>query len=385
MIPAHGGRLVNRLVDASDCEALRSHASSLPTIRLNNRETSDLALIAIGAMSPLEGFMRRDEYESVLDHMRLPSRLPWALPVTLSLKTPELRAMRAPYIAALASPEGAVVGLMSIDEVYTVDHEREAGLALLSTDPAHPGVQYLKTITNTYAGGRVRMLDRPVHPPFQSHDLLPRETRVLFKEKGWERVCAFQTRNPIHRAHEYLIKCALEMVDGFLIHPAMGETKSDDIPAEVRMECYQMLIKHYFPAAHVALSIFPYAMRYAGPREAIHHALLRQNYGCTHFIVGRDHAGVGNYYGTYDAQKIFDKFEPGEIGITPIMFEHSFYCRKCEAMASQKTCAHTTADRVFLSGTKVRDMLAAGERLPGEFTRSEVSAILERFYSPSKA
>lgn len=384
MIPAHGGRLINRLAQASDRDALRSHAASLPKIQLNNREMSDLTLIAVGAMSPLEGFMVRDEYEHVLDSMHLPSGLAWALPVTLSLKDDALANAPAPFVAALVSPEGETVGVMTVDEVYTVDHASEAKRALGTDDAAHPGVQYLGTISNTYAGGKVTLIDRPVHAPFESHDLLPAETRALFAEKGWEKVCAFQTRNPIHRAHEYLIKCALEMVDGFLIHPAMGETKEGDIPADVRMECYLTLIENYFPPKHIALSIFPYAMRYAGPREAIHHALLRRNYGCTHFIVGRDHAGVGNYYGTYDAQHIFSRFEPGEIGIEPVMFEHSFYCHKCGGMGSQKTCAHTADDRVFLSGTKVREMLAAGTSLPGEFTRAEVSAILARYYAPAQ-
>jgi len=380
MIDPHGGRLVNRL--AADGDALRKAAAELPVIELNNREMSDLTLIANGAMSPLEGFMRQDEYEHVLDHMRLPTGLPWALPVTLSVKSDDVAEMKPPFMVALRSPSGETAGVMTVEDVYKVDHESEAQRALLTTDPAHPGVQYLERISSTYAGGKVWILERPKHAPFEDHDLDPAQTRAMFAEKGWERIVAFQTRNPIHRAHEYLIKCALEMVDGALIHPAMGETKAGDIPAEVRMECYHALLDNYFPADHVALSIFPYAMRYAGPREAIHHAILRQNYGCTHFIVGRDHAGVGDYYGTYDAQKIFGNFEPGELGITPIMFEHSFYCRKTDGMASQKTTTSTREERVFLSGTKVREMLDAGEALPNEFTRSEVSAILEAFYGP---
>jgi len=383
MIPQpHGGRLIERIADPSDREALRSRADGLPTISLNNREMSDLTLIGIGAMSPLEGFMRRDEYEHVLDHMRLPSGLPWSLPVTLSVDSKEVASRRPPFVAALASPDGNVVGLMTVEDVYTVDHESEARRALSTDDAAHPGVQYLRSTANTYAGGKVTLFDRPSNPPFESHDLSPSQTRALFDERGWRKVCAFQTRNPIHRAHEYLVKCALEMVDGFLIHPAMGETKAGDIPAEVRMECYLALLDNYFSREHVALSVFPYAMRYAGPREAVHHALLRKNYGCSHFIVGRDHAGVGDYYGTYDAQRIFEGFDPGELGIEPIFFEHSFYCRRCGAMASQKTCAHGNAERVFLSGTKVREMLASGEKLPVEFTRREVAEILERHYAP---
>jgi len=293
MIDPHGGRLVNRLAADKDSQALRKAASEMPVMELNNREMSDLTLIANGAMSPLEGFMRSDQYESVLDNMRLPGGAAWALPVTLSVKSDELAEMTPPFMAALRSPSGETAGVMSVEEIYKVDHESEAQRALLTTDSAHPGVQYLERISRTYAGGKVWMLERPTHAPFQDFDLDPAQTRALFKDKGWERVVAFQTRNPIHRAHEYLIKCALEMVDGALIHPAMGETKAGDIPAEVRMECYRALLDNYFPTEHVALSIFPYAMRYAGPREAIHHAILRQNYGCTHFIVGQDHAGPG--------------------------------------------------------------------------------------------
>lgn len=385
MIAPHGGRLVNRLATPDDASRLRTAAASMPAISLNAREMSDLTLIANGAMSPLEGFMIRDEYESVLDNMRLPSGLPWPLPVTLSIKDDTTRKLTAPYAAALVSPAGDIVGVMMVEETYEIDRESEAERALGTTDAAHPGVQHLEKSANVYAGGRVTLLERPTHSPFESHDLDPAQTRTLFESRGWERVCGFQTRNPIHRAHEYLVKCALEMADGFLIHPAMGETKSDDIPAEVRMECYLALAENYFSPEHVALSIFPYAMRYAGPREAILHALLRKNYGCSHFIVGRDHAGVGKYYGTYDAQHIFAKFEHGEIGITPVFFEHSFYCQKCQGMASQKTCAHGSDSRVFLSGTKVREMLANGEKLPDEFTRREVAEILERFYAPSEA
>jgi sulfate adenylyltransferase len=334
-------------------------------------------------MSPLEGFMRRDEYESVLDRMRLPSGLPWSLPVTLGVSSPSLRGRRAPFTAALKS-EGQIVGVILVEDVYTPDKAREARAALLTDDTKHPGVQYLQSTGDTYLGGKVWMIERSKAGPFEAHERDPRETRALFEEKKWERVCAFQTRNPIHRAHEYLIKCALETVDGFLIHPAMGETKSDDVPAAARMECYLALTQNYFPASHVSLSVFPYAMRYAGPREAILHALLRKNYGSSHFIVGRDHAGVGNYYGTYDAQRIFSQFEPGELGITPIFFEHSFYCRRCGGMASEKTCPHAAAERVTLSGTKVRELLAAGTPLPEEFTRREVSDILERHYTEAR-
>jgi sulfate adenylyltransferase len=385
MISPHGGTLVSRVIPSSERSAAAAYARTLPVIDMTAREASDLLLIAIGAMSPLEGFMGRDAYESVLTGMRLPSGVVWSLPVTLSVSDPAIAQRATPFAAALRTTDGEIAGIMSVEELYRPDKTREAALALGTADEAHPGVQYLKSTGATYAGGKVWLLERAKAGPFADRELDPAETRALFAEKKWQRVCAFQTRNPIHRAHEYLIKCALEIVDGFLIHPAMGETKSDDVPASARMDCYLALMEYYFPAANVALAAFPYAMRYAGPREAILHALIRQNYGCTHFIVGRDHAGVGNYYGTYDAQKLFGTFPPGEIGITPIMFEHSFYCRRCGGMASQKTCPHGNADRVVLSGTKVREMLQNGDALPEEFTRPEIAAILQKHYAVNRA
>jgi sulfate adenylyltransferase len=385
MISPHGGTLVSRIVPREERDALQAYARTLPVIDMNPREASDLLLIAIGAMSPLEGFMGRDAYESVLARMRLPSGEVWSLPVTIAVNDASIARRATPFAAALRTPEGDIAGVMSVEELFRPDKNREAMLALGTNDEAHPGVQYLKSTGATYAGGKVWMIERVKGGPFADRELDPAETRALFVEKKWERVCAFQTRNPIHRAHEYLIKCALEIVDGFLIHPAMGETKSDDVPATARMDCYLALIEHYFPSGNVALAAFPYAMRYAGPREAILHALIRQNYGCTHFIVGRDHAGVGNYYGTYDAQKLFGTFAPGDIAITPIMFEHSFYCRRCGGMASQKTCPHGAADRVALSGTRVREMLVNGNALPEEFTRPEIAAILQKHYALNRA
>jgi sulfate adenylyltransferase len=385
MIAPHGGTLVSRVLAASARDAARERALALPVIDMNAREASDLVLIAVGAMSPLQGFMGREAYRSVLDHMRLPSGPLWPLPVTLAVSAPDVLSLSPPFDAALRTRRGEVVGIITVEELYAPERDHEALRALGTSDAAHPGVQYLQSTGERYAGGPVWLFERVKDGPFARYELDPAETRALFAARKWERVCAFQTRNPIHRAHEYLIKCALETVDGFLIHPAMGETKSDDVPAGARMECYLALVQHYFPAAHVALSTFPYAMRYAGPREAVLHALIRRNYGCTHFIVGRDHAGVGNYYGTYDAQKIFSTFAPDEVGITPVLFEHSFYCRRCGGMASAKTCPHAADDRVVLSGTRVREMLAGGEPLPPEFTRREVAEILRRHYDGTRS
>jgi sulfate adenylyltransferase len=385
MISPHGGTLVSRLASREQRDEMRAYARTLPVIDMNAREASDFLLMSIGAMSPLDGFMNEAEYASVLERMRLPSGTVWSLPVTLSVTDETLARRTTPFAAALRSPDGEITGVMSVETLFRPDKEEEARLALGTNDDAHPGVQYLRSTGSTYAGGKIWMIERRKNGPFAAHELDPAETRALFARNQWEKVCAFQTRNPIHRAHEYLIKCALEMVDGFLIHPAMGETKSDDVPASARMDCYLALLANYFPAGDVALAAFPYAMRYAGPREAILHALIRQNYGCTHFIVGRDHAGVGSYYGTYDAQRIFASFAPGEIAITPVMFEHSFYCRRCGGMASTKTCPHGAADRVALSGTKVREMLMNGDSLPEEFTRPEIADILHRHYARARA
>ncbi|HRX27723.1 MAG TPA: sulfate adenylyltransferase, partial [Aminivibrio sp.] len=328
-------------------------------LTLNEREKNDLEMIASGAMSPLEGFMTREDYGSVVDDMRLPGGQVWTLPVVFAAKDGD-PAVKPGDTVNLAW-EGRIIGTMEVADVFTADLMHEAEETLLTTDDAHPGVAYLKSLSGTYIGGRTMALDTRDEEPFREHRLTPAETRALFREKGWKSIVAFQTRNPIHRAHEYLQKVSLELVDGLLVHPLVGATKSDDISAEVRMRCYETILEKYYPADRTALSVFPAAMRYAGPREAVFHAILRKNYGCTHFIVGRDHAGVGDYYGTYDAQEIFDRFSPEEIGIVPMKFEHAFFCNACDGMATARTCPHTADDRVFLSGKKVRAMLQNGE------------------------
>jgi len=378
MIPAHGGRLINRIVTGPRRDELLAVAADSPKLTLNAREVADLEMIGIGAMSPLEGFMGLADLDAVVKGGRLANGLVWPLPVTLASKpdTPAGQYQVGRHVA-LEDASGRLLGLLDLTEVYSYDKGEEARGALGTDDEAHPGVQYLRSIGDQYLAGPVHVLDLPEHDFANERRLTPRETRTLFKHKGWRTVVAFQTRNPIHRAHEYLTKCALEIVDGLLIHPLVGETKSDDVPAEVRMDCYLTLLDKYYPKDRVFLSVYPQAMRYAGPREAIFHALIRKNYGCTHFIVGRDHAGVGDYYGSYDAQKIFEAYSPEEIGIEPLMFEHAFYDKVAGGMASNKTGAATDPqDKVFLSGTKVREMLRNGVRPPAEFTRPEVADIL---------
>ena len=372
LIAPHGGRLVDRTGERPD------DVDRLETLTLTSRELSDLDMFASGALSPLEGFMGLDDYESVLESMRLANGLPWALPVCLAV--PEVpKGDRV----ALADGEGRVHGVLDVGTVYPYAKEVEAERAFATTDAAHPGVARLYGQAPLYVSGPVTVFER-VEPPFPDLAKDPAETRAEFVERGWKRVVGFQTRNPIHRAHEYLTKVALETVDGLLIHPLVGDTKSDDVAAATRVECYRVLLDGYYPADRIVLSAFPAAMRYAGPREAIWHAICRKNYGCSHFIVGRDHAGVGDYYGTYDAQLIFDEFEPHELDVEPMFFEHSFWCRACGSMASAKTCPHDREHHVLLSGTRVRELLAAGELPPVEFSRPEVAAVLVDHYADAE-
>ncbi|GFE70029.1 sulfate adenylyltransferase [Chroococcus sp. FPU101] len=377
-IAPHGGHLINRIATSAERDEFLEQQDHLPRIQLDERATSDLVMIAIGGFSPINGFMEQADYESVVEDMRFVNGLPWSIPITLSVTEEVAEPLKEGSWIRLDDPTGRFVGVLELTQKYRYNKAHEAVNVYRTDDIKHPGVKVVYDQGPINLAGPIWLLQRDAHPDFPSYQVDPVESRQRFKEKGWKTVVGFQTRNPIHRAHEYIQKCALEIVDGLFLHPLVGATKSDDIPADVRMRCYEIMIDQYFPQDRVILAINPSAMRYAGPREAIFHALIRKNYGCTHFIVGRDHAGVGDYYGTYDAQYIFDEFKPEELGITPMMFEHAFYCTRTQQMATTKTSPSRKEERIHLSGTKVREMLRRGELPPPEFSRPEVAAELIR-------
>ncbi len=377
-IAPHGGILVNRIATLDQRQEFFDKAEVLPRVQLSDRSISDLQMIAIGALSPLKGFMNEADYRSVVKEMRLSNGLPWSIPIVLSVSEAVADTLTEGSLVRLDSPAGEFVGILELTEKYRYSKEEEVINVYRTDDLKHPGVQVVDKAGPVNLAGDVWLLERELDVRFPQYQIDPAKSRLLFKEKGWKTIVGFQTRNPIHRAHEYIQKCALETVDGLFLHPLVGTTKDDDIPADVRMRCYEILLEKYYPKERVILAINPAAMRYAGPREAIFHALIRKNYGCTHFIVGRDHAGVGDYYGTFDAQHIFDEFEPSELGIVPMKFEHAFYCTLTEQMATTKTSPSTPEQRVHLSGTKVREMLRAGKLPPPQFSRPEVAAELAK-------
>lgn len=372
---AHGGDLVNRQLVGTAREQALKKAASLSSISISDWAISDLELIGIGGFSPLTGFLGQKDYSSVLQTSRLSNGTVWSVPITLSVTEKEADRYQIGDNIALKGEDGIIYGTLELTEKYSYDKVLEAEKIYGTTEKAHAGVEKLYTRGKIYLAGPIILLNRPDHSEFAEFHLDPLETRQLFKDLGWKTIVGFQTRNPVHRAHEYIQKAALEVVDGLLLNPLVGETKSDDISAAVRMESYQVILKHYYPQDRARLAIYPAAMRYAGPKEAVLHAIVRKNYGCTHFIVGRDHAGVGDYYGTYEAQEFISQFED-ELGIQIFKFEHSFYCNACENMATAKTCPHDAEHHVHLSGTKVRELLRNGEKPPKQFSRPEVADVL---------
>ncbi len=382
LVPPHGGKLLPLLLAGDKLNIEIEKAKSLPVVRLTSRETSDLIMLAMGAFSPLQGFMCRDDYVSVVENMHLANGTLWPIPITLSAPKALADGLALGSQVALVDDEsGELMGSMTVQEKFSYDKQYEAKKVFRTDDAAHPGVAKVYAQHDTLLGGPVQVFSEGPYPKqYGDYYARPAETRAIFEAHGWHTVAAFQTRNPIHRSHEYCTKIALEVSDGILIHPLVGRLKDDDIPADVRMKCYEILLQNYYPKDRVVLKVYPMEMRYGGPREAILHAIFRQNYGCSHLIIGRDHAGVGSYYGPFDAQKIFEEIGPDELHLKPLNIDWTFWCHKCDGMASMKTCPHGKEDRVLISGTKLREMLAKGEMPPAEFTRPEVARLLMDYY-----
>jgi sulfate adenylyltransferase len=386
LVPPHGGTLLPLLLEGEKLAEEKAAASSLPQVRMSSRETSDLIMMAMGAFSPLRGFMGKSDYLGVVESMHMKDGTLWPIPITLSVTKDEASALSEGAAVSLVDDEsGELMGTMTIEEKYTYDKNKEVREVFGTQDEAHPGVAKVLAQGDVLLAGPVKALSEGDYPKrFGDYYARPAETRAIFERKGWKSVAAFQVRNPIHRSHEYCTKIALEILDGLLIHPLVGKLKKGDIPAEVRMKCYEALLEHYYPKNRVVCKVYPMEMRYGGPREAVLHAIFRQNYGCSHLIVGRDHAGVGNYYGPFDAQNIFDTIPEGELHLKPLKIDWTFWCYECKGMASTKTCPHSNESHLLISGTKLREMLADGKMPPEEFSRPEVLAILMDYYKSLK-
>ncbi len=384
LVNPHGGGSLNpRLLEGEALKLELEHARSLPHIKLSSREKGDVIMLGIGGFTPLDGFMTHADWQGVCDGMKTASGLFWPIPITLS--TDQLSAdsiKTGQEIALIDAENGAVLATMRVTEKYVIDKAHECAMVFKTTDPAHPGAKMVMEQAAVNLAGPIKVLSLGGFPEkYGELFKTPAETRALFTSLGWSKIAAFQTRNPMHRSHEYLAKIAIEVCDGLLIHSLLGNLKPGDIPAEVRTEAISVLTEKYFVKKTVVLAGYPLDMRYAGPREALLHALFRQNYGCSHQIVGRDHAGVGSFYGPFDAHHIFDHLPKGALETEALKIDIAFWCYKCGGMASAKTCPHDDADRLQVSGTQLRNALSKGEEVPVEFSRAEVLTILKKYYA----
>ena len=384
LVPPHGSDTLNALALSGDTlTAELARAESLAKITCSSREEGDVVMLGIGGFNPLEGFMGKADWQGVCDNMTMANGLFWPIPVTLSTDDEAVKA--GDEIAIVSSKSGDIIATMTVTEKYTIDKDHECETVFKTTEDAHPGVVMVKAQGKYNLAGPIKVLSDGGFPEkFGALYMTPAETRAYFDEKGWKTVAAFQTRNPMHRSHEYLAKIAVEICDGVMIHSVLGGLKAGDIPADVRSEAISTLIENYFVPGTILQSGYPLDMRYAGPREALLHALFRQNYGCSHLIVGRDHAGVDDYYGPFDAHNIFDEIAEDALVTQPLKIDWTFWCHECGGMSSMKTCPHEAKDRVLLSGTKVRKMLSEGEDLPQEFSRPEVAKVLQAYYATIK-
>ncbi|KXB03061.1 sulfate adenylyltransferase [candidate division MSBL1 archaeon SCGC-AAA261F19] len=372
-------KLVNRILENQERKKVLDEIDELPSVSIADEMILDAELIANGGYSPIDGFLTQNDFQSVLDKMHLSDGSPWTIPIVLPVNEDAINEISEGDDVVLKSSEDEEIAILHLEEIYGFDKKEFASKVFGTTDSDHPGVGWtFYDWGDTLLAGKVDLLTRPKRP-FEKYHIDPEETRKEFQKRRWETIVGFQTRNPVHRSHEYIQKCALEIVDGLLLHP-ITITRKGDVPAKIRMKTYQLMLNKYYPRNRVLLSTLPTAMRYAGPREAVFHALIRRNFGCTHFIVGRDHAGVGDYYGPYDAQRIFNEFNEGELGVTPLFFENAFYCRKCDSMATKKTCPHLKSNRVAPSGTKVRRILLEDENLSKKIMRPEVAELLREYY-----